>query len=529
MNHNNKQIWLPVFLSISLIIGMIFGYKLKDNMGDFSPHFGKSSNMYNKLNEILYLIDAKYVDSVSIDSLMQKTVEHLIAQLDPHSSYIPADQLAGLNEELQGNYHGIGIQFELIRDTVTIISLIDGSPAFKTGLQIGDQIIKVDNLPVSGHKMKESQIKKVVRGKKGSKIELAILRNRQPLNIALQRSNIISSNIDAAYLMNPEIAYIRISKFSGNAYEEFMEHLERLKSAGMKNLILDLRDNGGGMLDDAVQIADEFLDGTKEIVRTKGLHMPLQVYAARRPGLFEQGKLVVLINENTASASEVLAGALQDWNRAVIIGRRTFGKGLVQEQFTLSDGSAVRLTVAKYYTPLGRCIQKPYKNGGDSSYSEEIHHRVKDGEIFNKMKLNHHGKIIKTNDGRVLYSEEGISPDIFSPFDSTYWLIYDQNPTLNQMLTGIALAFYQRNLPDIKALKDINQLPGLIRNDNKLADDINDLPVNAVTKKNQFWHSMLTNEMENIVAWMIWKKEGYYKLYNQKDTIIKTAISLMEK
>ena len=529
MNDIKKQIWFPVLLSVSLIVGMIFGYKLKENMGDFSPSIGKSKSMNSKLNEILYLIESKYVDSISADTLKKITIESLIARLDPHSSYIPVEHLAGMNDELQGNFNGIGVQFEIIQDTVTIISLHDKSPAISAGLEIGDKILKVNNTVVSSNKMSESEIKNLVRGKKGSKLTLTVERNGNIFSVELQRSRIVSSNIDAAYFLSPSIAYIRISKFSGNSYEEFMEHLEKMKLEGMEKLILDLRDNGGGILDDAVQIADEFLEGTKEIVSTKGSNMPLQVYSARRPGLFEKGKLIILINENTASASEVLAGALQDWNRATIIGRRSFGKGLVQEQFSLSDGGALRLTIARYYTPIGRSIQKPYKNGVDSQYSGEILHRLKDGELFDQNHRAHYGKAFTTQDGRTLYSEEGISPDVFMPIDSIYWQIFHQNDTIHDLLTTQALKFYRNNLPGIKKLIHQNDLHRLIHADKKLTDTVYTLAQSLKTENMLRSREILINEIENILSWMIWKKQGYYKSINQKDPILVKAMELVKK
>ena len=529
MSINKKQIWLPLLLSVSLLIGMVFGYKLHENMGDFAPRFGKKTNLNNQLSEILELIESKYVDSLSVESLKNSTIETLIAQLDPHSSYIPASRLETMNEELQGNYHGIGIQFEVINDTVAIISLFENSPAEIAGLQIGDRILKVDSTFISGRKLSQSVIKNTIRGKKGNTVTLTISRNNKTFISPVQISKIVSSNIDAAYFIEPGIGYIRISKFSGNTYEDFMEHIERLKKEGLEKLILDLRDNGGGLLDDAVQIADEFLDGSKEIVRTKGQNMPLEIYGARRPGLFEKGKLVILINENTASASEVLAGAVQDWNRGIILGRRSFGKGLVQEQFTLNDGSALRLTVARYYTPLGRNIQKPYQPGEDSIYSEDIAHRLKQGELYNGVNNKHKGEVFTRADGLKLYSEEGISPDIFIPVDSTLHKISEQNIKLQESLTKIALQFYKDNHIKIKSINETSQLTSLLRNDDSLANSINSMDLTTESKQIKGWQELLLKEVAYILSWMLWKEEGYYKTCNTNDPVVTRALTIIKE
>jgi carboxyl-terminal processing protease len=309
-----------------------------------------------------------------------------------------------------------------------------------------------------------------------------------------------------------------------------MEQLEKMKNAGMQKLILDLRDNGGGMLDDAVQIADEFLGGNKQIVTTKGFHVSEQIISARRPGLFEEGKLVILINEHSASASEVLAGALQDWNRATIIGRRSFGKGLVQEQFTLSDGSAIRLTVARYFTPIGRSIQKPYNKGADTSYQHEVSQRISDGEILNNNHNDHIGKPFKLQDGRILYSEEGISPDIFVPIDSIRWLLNSQSAANQKRMTEAALQYFRANGIALKKLKQVAELRPFLNKDQQIHDWLNvwcqSLPTGVnVYKCKEFYFS----EFEDMLCWMIWNVDGYYRSSSIKDPAVQNALSVLKK
>ena len=527
MTAEKTKIWLPLFLSLTLILGMIFGYKLRENMGDFAPALSTSDNQM-KMNELLSLINAKYVDSVSLDSLQLKTIEAMISELDPHSVYIDKNEVQELNEELDGNYQGIGVQFNMINDTVTLFSIIKNSPADLAGLQAADKIIKVDTNIVSGVGIKESRIKNLVKGKRGTSVTLLILRNNTLVKKVIKRNRIKSTNINAAFFIQPGIAYIRIEKFAGNTYEEFMQHLERLKKEGMQKLILDLRDNGGGMLDDAVQIADEFISGNKQIVSTKGYNVSEQVISARRPGLFEEGKLVLLINENSASASEVLAGALQDWNRATIIGRRSFGKGLVQEQFSLSDGSAVRLTIARYYTPVGRCIQKPYKKGIDTGYSHEVSQRMRNGEILNNHHNSHSGKAFKLQDGRVLYSDEGITPEYFIPIDSVRWLLYNQKIDIQKIITETSLQYFRNHKNDLNKLNQITDLRAYINKDpeidNLLKQWCKSLPSAINIKK---CNEIFLSDFEDMLSWMIWNEEGYYKTSSPKDPVIQKALLLM--
>ncbi|MBP6687433.1 MAG: S41 family peptidase, partial [Lacibacter sp.] len=429
MNKKKVQVWLPVLLSVSIITGMFFGYKLRDNMGSFAPSFfGRSKP--NPVQEILELVKQKYVDTVSTDSLGQFAIQDVLSQLDPHSVYIPPVELQTVNEDMQGNYQGVGLEFGMLNDTLHVLYVMPKGPSEKAGLQVGDRIITANDSTISGKKRKSDDIRKIFRGPKGTQLYVSLIRNNKPVTLTIQRGIIPVKSVDAAYLIEPGIAYIRIIKFSATTYEEFMQNLERLQKEGMKQLILDLRGNGGGMLDDAVQMADEFLDGNKEIVYTEGKSYPKQSYAARRPGLFEEGKLILLLDEGSASASEVLAGALQDWDRATILGRRSFGKGLVQEQFSLSDGSAVRLTVSRYFTPIGRSIQKPYTRGDKSSYKSEVIERLTNGELFHGDSASHNGKQYKTKiKGRLVYGGGGISPDVYVPVDSA-----DQLPKASRMI-----------------------------------------------------------------------------------------------
>ncbi len=350
MGNKKLQVWLPLIFSIIMIIGMFLGYKLGNQNGGNGSFF--SGNKRSSLQEALDLIKMRYVDSVHIDSLQGKAIQEIMSELDPHSVYLPPVDLQEANEDLAGNFEGIGVEFNVFNDTVNFVYVIPNGPSDKAGLLIGDKLLKVNDSSLTGRVFTTDEIKKYIRGERDSKAVLQILRGNKQQTITVTRGTIPVLSIDAAYMIDKTTGYIKLNKFSNNSYEEFMQAMETLQKQGLQSLIFDLRGNGGGFMNEAVEMADEFLDGDKLIVYMQGVNSKRRDYRCKRPGLFEKGKLTILVDELSASASEVLAGALQDWCRATIIGRRTFGKGLVQEQYPLGDGSAIRLTVARYYTPL---------------------------------------------------------------------------------------------------------------------------------------------------------------------------------
>ena len=349
MRNKKLQVWLPLVFSLVMITGMFFGFKLHQQTGSTGSFFKREKR--SALQEALDLIQNRYVDSVRMDSLQDGAMEGIMDHLDPHSFYIPASDVSATNEDIIGNFQGIGVEFNIFKDTVHVLYVIPNGPSDKAGLQIGDRIIAVDDSTVVSKTLPSDAIKKMIRGEGGTKVKLTILRNNTILYFYVTRGTIPLPSLDAAYMLDSITGYIKLNKFSETTYREFMGAMDSLQKCHMKNLVLDLRGNGGGLVSQATDIADEFLDGDKLIVYTEGTNTPKREYRAGKEGIFEKGKLSVLVDELTASASEILAGALQDWDRAQIVGRRSFGKGLVQEQYSLSDGSALRLTVARYYTP----------------------------------------------------------------------------------------------------------------------------------------------------------------------------------
>ncbi|HZE84768.1 MAG TPA: S41 family peptidase, partial [Puia sp.] len=364
------QVWLPLLFAVVMILGMLIGFRLRGNIP--STAFFKTRKPA-PVQEVMDLINLKYVDRVAMDSLGDDAVQGMLTHLDPHSVFIPAVDLSEVNEDLQGNFEGIGVEFQIFDDTVNVVNVLAGGPSDRAGMQVGDKFLKVDDSAVAGNGVTNEKIRKLLRGPGSSKVTITLLREKdhKTLQLAVQRGTIPLPAVDVSYMIRKETGYIRINKFSETTHAEFARALQQLQTQGLQKLILDLRGNGGGILQESIEIADDFLDGDKLIVYTQGSRSPKVEYRCRRDGLFEKGKLVLLTDEGTASASEVLAGAVQDWDRATIIGRRTFGKGLVQEQYQLSDGSALRLTIARYYTPTGRSIQKPYDKGHDD-YNDEV-------------------------------------------------------------------------------------------------------------------------------------------------------------
>lgn len=478
--------------------------------------------------ELLQLIEDKYVDPVQGNALADTAIHAMLNSLDPHSVYIPAELLQEVNDDIRGSFSGIGVEFNVFSDTMHVIQVIPGGPADRAGLMRGDKVIKADGKLLAGKKYPSDSIRKYLRGEAGSDVTLTLIRNQKSLDKTIRRGQIPMSSVDAAFMVDNQTGFIRLNRFSSQTYREFMIALDSLVKAGMQSLVLDLRENGGGVLDEAVEIADEFLEGDKLITYTEGRKFPRKEYRCRRNGMFEKGKLVVLADENTASASEVLLGALQDWDRATIIGRRTFGKGLVQEQYNLSDQSAVRLTIARYYTPTGRSIQRPYDNGRQAYYDDHAQR----GISADSMALIDTGKVFQTRSGKKIYANGGISPDFLIPSDSLdlgeqvlkavsrglindaayFWLI--QHPGLDKKYASAkAFSADQTDNASIRAV-----FTGMAAKDS--------IYITSLTEKESIF---LDQRLKAAVTRLIWRNEGYFEVIFQHDKAMQKALEMLKK
>jgi carboxyl-terminal processing protease len=529
MGNKKLQVWLPLIFSMVMIAGMFFGFNLHKQSGNNKGFF--AVNKRNSLEEAMALIKLRYVDSVHLDTLEEGAIQQMMSGLDPHSIYIPASSLKDVNDDIAGNFEGIGVEFNIFYDTVHVLYVLPGGPSDKAGLQVADRILKVDNKSIVGKKMTSDEVKKLVRGPGNSQVVLTILRNNRPMNVSITRGKIPVPSLDAAYMVDKNTGFIKLNKFSENTYPEFMRSMEDLKKQGLKKLILDLRGNGGGLMNEAIEIADEFLDDSKLIVYTEGTNTKRREYTARRDGIFETGKLVVLVDELSASASEILSGALQDWDRATIIGRRTFGKGLVQEQYELSDGSAIRLTVARYYTPVGRSIQRSYDKG-KKIYMDDIWQRYNDGELLHadSNKINK-GQVYKTLiQKRPVYGGGGIMPDVFVPIDTSnvqknVTLLYLED-TFNKFVYN----YYVHNLSQFNQYKSATDFAQRFHAVN---DTWNQL-VEYARKDSIYLKNIPLKDQEGIkdrlkayLARYKWRNEGFYEVLNMDDPAVKKAIEVI--
>ena len=405
----------------------------------------KMSNI--KATQTLGMIDYFYVDTTDLNRICEKGIEAMLKELDPHSVFIDKDEVAKMNEPLVGNFDGIGVSFQLLDDTIHVVDVISGGPSEKVGVLAGDKIVKVDDMPATGDTIKNDWVFKHLRGKKGTKVSVSVIRgnSKTPIVFEIKRDKIPINSIDTWFMIDKEIGYIRLNRFAQSSNEEMVQAITELQSEGMQSLILDLRGNGGGYLNVAVDICDQFLSGDKLIVYTKGAKSPRQELKAQKKGLFEQGRLVIMVDESSASASEILSGAVQDWDRGVIVGRRTFGKGLVQRPFDMYDGSQIRLTTSRYYTPSGRCIQKPY-DAGVEEYQMDYYNRLSHGELLSADSV-HFADSLRcfTSGNRLVYGGGGIMPDVFVPIDTMRASDYMINLRSKGLFNSFALNWTEEN------------------------------------------------------------------------------------
>lgn len=518
---------LPVLLSAALAVGVLAGGLLfsRTTVVEISSPVEQQSD---KLTEILSYIDQYYVEEVEGDRLVEAAVESMVQQLDPHTDYIPSADYAYTRSQLQRNFEGIGVEFNMYSDTVTLLFVRQNGPAAKAGLQAGDQVLAIDGTLVSSSQLQNADVAKLFRGKKGTSLSLELLRDGKTFVREVKRKSIGSSSLAAVYKLDSLTGYINISRFGEDTAETFADALRELKQQGMQQLVIDLRNNGGGYVRQAVEVADELLADEKLILQTRGKSRQFDdEQYAEYYGAFEEGKVVVLVNENTASASEILAGALQDHDRALIIGRRTFGKGLVQRQVVLNDGSMLRLTISRYYTPSGRSIQKDYRTTERARYFEELSERYRHGEYFYAdSTVGDENKHFYTTSGRDVYGGGGITPDIFVPYDTTYqssWYALVQEKGL---VKKHAIDYAQLHKEQLLAYTPEGFAANFWLEEAELAAfatytaryNITYKPAEAATSFPQ-----LRTDLKANIARTLWGSKGYYMVVNQADRMVLRA------
>lgn len=531
MSDNRKlKVFLPLLFALVLALGMYLGHKMPQTRNSDSRAFFRNNK--GTIQEVMDLLKYNYVDTLDVATAQEEAIEGLLSHLDPHSVYIPPADVQEVNEDLDGNFEGIGVEFNIIRDTVNIVNVIAGGPSDAAGLLTGDKILRVnDSIVVTGKEISNEKIRKLLRGPRNSTVKATMLRAGKEIGVTIKRGLIPLNSVDAAYMAAPGVGYIKISKFAATTYTEFMEATRKLQKLGMQKLIIDLRQNGGGLLDAATRLADELLDGNKLIVYTQGKNSPRQDYNCTRPGVFEKGPLAILVDEGSASASEVLAGAVQDWDRGEIIGRRSFGKGLVQEPFDLNNGGTLRLTIARYYLPSGRSIQKSYENGR-AAYEEDIANRYSHGEFLNQDSIRPVDSSLKfkTPAGKVVYGGGGIMPDVFIPFDTTrYSQLLTELYTRN-VFGSFIYEYYTANAGSFKQYKSAEDFNTKFNVDNALINSFRGFAGNQQVKTDKLSPGDLqeiTLRLKALLARQLWRSEGYYMVINHGDKVIDRAVGTL--
>jgi carboxyl-terminal processing protease len=528
-------IYLPIAFAAVLITGIVLGYFLMRSSFVYRHPMLNMGGKGNTLKELIQFIDQNYVDTVSPEKLQSEAINGMLMSLDPHSQYIPASDFHEANDPLLGNFDGIGVQFRIERDTVMVINTVPGGPSEKLGILAGDRIIRVNDTNITNIKITNEMVMKKLKGPKGTKVKVGIFRRglKKTIDFTITRAAIPTWSVDVSYKVRDDIGYIKLSKFSATTHDELVEAMKELKSSGVKKLILDLRGNSGGYLNEAIAVADEFLPSGKLIVYTQGLHRPKQSASSSSEGEWDDLPVTILIDEGSASASEIVAGAIQDNDRGTIIGRRSFGKGLVQEQINLSDGSALRLTVARYYTPTGRCIQKPYSKGSEEYYME-YYHRYDDGELesADSIKLIDSLKY-RTPGGKIVYGGGGIMPDIFIPIEKNPALKFYNESFNKGILYQFSFDYTDLHRAEFKRFKDVNSFDAGFSISEALYKEYVIYATNhginpsiaEISSSSQKIRSM----MKAFIARNLFDDKGFYPIYLRTDKSFGTAIDLFKK
>ena len=532
MSRNRSPRLKPLFLAISMVVGILIGTF-------YTNHFAGNrlsiiNTGSNKLNDLLRIIDEQYVDTVHVKDLVESAMPKILSELDPHSAYIGAQNAEESMEDLKGSFSGIGVMFMIREDTIHIMNIVKGGPSEKVGLMAGDRIISVDGKPFVGKEVTDVNAKKKLKGPKGSKVRLGVKRNHEnkPLYFDIVRGDIPQHSIDAAYMVNPETGYIKVRSFSETTYPEMLVALAQLNKKGFKNLIVDLRGNQGGYMHTAIQMANVFLPKNQLIVYTEGRKSPRENYFSDGQGNFRDLPIVVLVDEGSASASEIFAGAIQDNDRGLVIGRRSFGKGLVQLPIEFKDGSIIRLTTARYYTPSGRCIQKPYEKGHGQEYENDLLMRYERGEFFSQDSIKQKGEQYHTRLGRTVYGGGGIMPDIFVPEDTTGITLYYKEAIMSGLLRQFCFNYADQHREEMKDLQNNGEIVKFLKKKNVIDQFASYASQKGLRRRNimiRQSYKLFEQMIYGTIIYNVRDMASYIEYLNENDPTIAKSLDVFEK
>lgn len=522
---------MPLVMALCVVVGIMIGTF-------YANHFsGNRLNIINsgssRLSNLLHIIDDQYVDSVNIDSLVEKAIPQILAELDPHSVYISAKDVQLATDDLKGSFSGVGIEFIIRDDTIRVQNVIKDGPANRAGLLAGDKIVSINGKPFVGKIVTNEEAMHRLKGPKDSKVLIGVKRfgEKGVKVFTVTRGDISVKSISACYMINDTTGYIRVKSFGERTYAEMLSALQTLNIEGADHLIIDLRDNGGGILEAAVQMANEFLPKNRLIVYTQGRKSPRAEYRSNGKGSYQHIPMVVLINEGTASAAEIFAGAMQDNDRATIVGRRSFGKGLVQQQIQFPDGSMIRLTVARYYTPSGRCIQKPFKPGDNADYENDLLARYRHGEFFSQDSIKHVGPAYHTHNGRTVYGGGGITPDIFVPEDTTHVTSYYKEAAMSGLILQYAFNYTDQHRPILSKFTEMMPLANYLDRQNLVNDFANYAARYGLRRRNLMImrsHTLLQNYIDSRIIYNILDEQAWIEYLNLSDETVKAALNVFK-
>ena len=530
---NKKQNrYLPLFLAIAVAIGILIGSFFANRFSGNRLNIINSGS--NRLNNLLHIIDDQYVDPVNLDSLVETAIPQILSDLDPHSVYISSKDAQISADDLKGSFSGVGIEFVIREDTVHVQGIIKNGPAERAGLLAGDKIVEVDGKKFVGKEVTNEEAMHRLKGPKDTKVKIGVLRygEKKVKTFEVTRGDIPIRSVTSTYMIDDKTGYIKIKNFGQNTYPEMIIALAKLSQSGFSNLIVDLRDNTGGYLESAVKIVNEFLPANKLIVYTQGRKSPRQDYRSDGKGSYQDIPLIILINESSASASEIFAGAIQDNDRGTIIGRRSFGKGLVQQQMGFTDGSMIRLTIARYYTPSGRCIQKPYTPGDGKDYEIDLLQRYQNGEFFSQDSIKHTGPAFHTGNGRTVYGGGGITPDIFVPEDTIGITSYYKEAAMNGLILQFAYTYTDNNRPKLNGFSEMRELDKYLLKQGLIEQFANYADSRGLKRRNlmiQKSHRLLERYINSRIIYNIMDEDAWTEYLNRDDNVIKNALDVFRK